>query len=341
MLIVARLLCTLAAADPAVPMVAPAQPQQVPAEPPAPPLAAPAASSSAPTAPSDELAFGDHLFADGDYYRAVTEYRRYLFRTQGAGADAARVSLAIGEAYMRGAQYDAAAQQFEGVADRRTDAAGQAVAGMAAARAYLMDERPLLARPRVRRLFTDDTAAPVVRTEAGLLLAISYLQGENFEKARNYLQDPRVSSGEAGHAPLARALLKALGQRERLPQKSPVLAFFLSLVPGLGHFYLGQWAVGFTAFLWNALFTVGALDAWLQRSWGVAIILTILELTFYAGNVFGAVSGAFKYNRDQELNWKDAVRAQYEGVLRLPDPQQGTVPGSLIRMGVPLDPPVP
>ena len=53
------------------------------------------------------------------------------------------------------------------------------------------------------------------------------------------------------------------------------------------------------------------------------------------------MSGAYKYNRDQELNWKDAVRAQYEGVLRLQDPQPGTAPGSLVRFGVPMDVPVP
>lgn len=287
----------------------------------------------------EDLMFGDHLFADGDYYRAVTEYRRYLYKTRGQGEQSARAAVAIGEAYLRGAQYDAAALQLESVADRRTDATGQAVANLAAARAYLLDDRPLLARPRIRRIHKDADATPVLRAEAALLLGISYVQGENYSRARTYLEDPSMAL--SGRAPLAKALLKALRQRESLPQKSPIIAFVLSLVPGLGHFYLGQWAVGLTAALWNGLFTLGALDAWIQRSWGVAIILTILELTFYGGNIFGAVSGAFKYNRDQELNWRDAVRTQYEGVLRLPDPTLTNPPGSLLRLGVPLDVPVP
>lgn len=310
------------------------EPVAAPAPSPA-PAPAPAPSDSA----TEALEFGDHLFDDGDYYRAVTEYRRYLFKTRGQGQDAPRAALAIGEAYIRGAQYEAAALQFDSVAERRTDDTGRAIASISSARAYLLDDRPLLARPRARRIFQDEAMHPTLRTEAGLLLALSYLQGENYEKADALLKDQRVNSGS--RAPLARALRKALDDRRSLPQKNPLLAFVLSLVPGLGHFYLGQWAVGITALLWNGLFTAGAIDAWIQRSWGVAIILTLLELTFYAGSIFGAVSGAFKYNRDQELNWKDAVRAQYEGILRLPDPTTGTAPGSLVRFGVPVDMPVP
>jgi TM2 domain-containing membrane protein YozV len=352
-----------------VPLVSPApQPRKEPAPaarpaPVAPPLApavaappveaAPAPVAAAPAAavepepasvgeagaPSEDLAFGDHLFDDGDYYRAVTEYRRYLFRTRGKGTDSPRVALAIGEAYLRGAQYEAAALQFESVADRRTDALGNAVANLGAARAYLLDDRPLLARPRVRRLFQNAEAEPVLRSEAALLLGISYLQAENFPKARSIFEDPKLSTGP--RSPLAKALVNAIVQRERLPQKNPLLAFLLALVPGLGHFYLGQFAVGLTAAMWNGLFMLGALDAWVQRSWGVAIILTLLELTFYGGSIFGSVSGAFKYNRDQELNWKDSVRAQYEAILKLPDPTLGTQPGALLRFGVPLDVPVP
>ncbi len=362
-------LLTLLAADPPaqpVPLVAPparkAAPAPAPAPPPVaqpvmppapaaaapvdapPPEAAPSAPAedvvtAAPSGVDEDLAFGDHLFEDGDYYRSVTEYRRYLFRSKGRGAASSRVAMAIGEAYLRGAQFEAAALQFESVAQRRTDEVGANVANIAAARAYLLDDRPLLARPRVRRIYGNEGAPLVLRAEAGLLLAVSYIQAENFQKARSIISDPKLQNGH--RAPLARALLNALNQREKLPQKNPLLAFLFSLLPGFGHFYLGQWTVGLTALLWNGLFIVGALDAWVQRSWGVAIILTLLELTFYGGSIFGAVSGAFKYNRDQELNWRDAVRAQYDAMLKLPDPTAGTQPGALIRFGLPVELPVP
>jgi TM2 domain-containing membrane protein YozV len=312
------------------------EPTLAPASAPASPEAAAPDSGPVvtPLVPDDDIQFGDHLFEDGDYFRAVTEYRRYLFRLKGQGPESARAAMAIGEAYLRGAQYESAALQFDSVAERRTDQVGRAVATLSAARAYLLDDRPLLSRPRARRVFQDAAAPDGLRAEAAFLLGLSYVEGEGYAKAQRLFQDPRLQAGP--RAPLARALSNALKERDRLPQKSPLLAFFLSLLPGLGHFYLGQWAVGFTAALWNGLFIFGAVDAWVQRNWGVAIILTLLELTFYGGNVFGAVSGAFKYNRDQELNWRDSVRAQYEAALRLDDPRAGTPPGSLVRFGIPV-----
>ncbi|MEW5852962.1 MAG: TM2 domain-containing protein [Myxococcota bacterium] len=317
----------------------PPSPTETPPPAPTPPTTTPAPEPVASDPAEEDLHFGDHLFDDGDYYRAVTEYRRYLFRTKGRGEHAPRVAMAIGEAYLRGAQYEAAALQFDSVAERRMDPLGRSVAELASARAYLLDERPLLARPKARRIFQDPSLDDGLRAEAGLLLGLSYMEGENYAKAQKVFLDPRLQKGS--RAPLAKALLNAISQRDRLPQKSPILAFLFSLVPGFGHFYLGQWAVGFTALLWNGLFIFGAADAWLQRSWGVAIILTLLELTFYGGSIFGAVTGAFKYNRDQELNWRDAVRAQYEPILRLEEPQPGTQPGALVRFGVPVQEPVP
>ena len=63
----------------------------------------------------------------------------------------------------------------------------------ASARAYLLDDRPLLARPRARRIFQDETMHQSLRAEAGMMLALSYVQGDNFAKAATLLEDPKVS----------------------------------------------------------------------------------------------------------------------------------------------------
>ena len=62
-------------------------------------------------------AFGDHLFRQGDYYRAITEYERFVFLAPEHPA-AAAVRLRIGEAYYFGEKWDAAARVF-----RQLDAA--------------------------------------------------------------------------------------------------------------------------------------------------------------------------------------------------------------------------
>src|SRR5687767_7733329 len=68
---------------------------------------APLVSSYAQTAPpghplteADQvLAFADALFNEGDYYRAITEYKRFLFLVP-ADARAGRVQLQVGRSYL-------------------------------------------------------------------------------------------------------------------------------------------------------------------------------------------------------------------------------------------------
>ena len=64
------------------------------------PARAPASAAS--TSAAETLAFADHLFLDGDWYRSITEYRRFLFEVKGRHEEAPRAALAIGEALLRG-----------------------------------------------------------------------------------------------------------------------------------------------------------------------------------------------------------------------------------------------
>ncbi|RME29932.1 MAG: hypothetical protein D6806_00765 [Deltaproteobacteria bacterium] len=92
------------------------------------------------------------------------------------------------------------------------------------------------------------------------------------------------------------------------------------MVPGLGHFYLGDYEVGFTALLWNALFGWAAADTLRRGQWGPGIMLGALELFWYSGTVYGAVAGAHRFNRDARLNYLDELdRRAGLDVRLLPD----------------------
>jgi len=62
-------------------------------------------------ASSDVLDFAGSLFEDGDYYRAITEYKRYLF-VEAEGYRVAEAQLMIGLCYLRGEKYEAAESLF-------------------------------------------------------------------------------------------------------------------------------------------------------------------------------------------------------------------------------------
>jgi TM2 domain-containing membrane protein YozV len=302
-------------------------------EPSAPPPA-PVSTSSSPSAAGDAglaLRFADHLFGDGDYYRAITEYRRYLWLSRGRGDEAPRAALAIGEALMRGEQWDAAGRQLDGVASRTTDLELRRTALFAAARAYLEDGRPELAKPRFRLLVADEEADGALKQHSRMLLAWGHFDAGELDKAREIFQS--IATSDSQWAVQAKGVVDAIDQKGSLAMKDPLVAALLSIIPGAGHMYLGQWGTGVTSLAWNTLFIVAAVSAWLTGDWGVAAVLTFAELGWYSGSMFGAIAGAFRHNRDVVRGWRDDTIATWGTDRAFPEPSAvaGSPPGALVR----------
>src|SRR5262249_36619242 len=96
----------------------------------------------------------------------------------------------------------------------------------------------------------------------------------------------------------AQLLAQEALEGERLPTKSPVLAGILSgLLPGGGQLYNGRVGDALLAFFLNGLFIAGAIEAVHSNVPAVAGVLSFFEAGWYAGNIYGAVNGAYKYNR--------------------------------------------
>jgi TM2 domain-containing membrane protein YozV len=289
-----------------------------------------------PEASKEILAFADHLFLDGDWYRSISEYRRYLYSVKGRGEGAPRAAIAIGEALLRGEQYDAAARQLDGVAQRTSDNSLRNTALFGSARAYLLDGRPEFAKPRFRLISEDVEAEMNLREESTWLLAWGHFDAGELDMAKELFV--AIGAGGGRHAEAAKGVAEAIDQKDNLPTKNILLAGALSLIPGLGHFYLGQWGIGVTSLGWNGLFIVACVLAWVQGQWGPAIVLTLLELGWYAGGIFGAISGAYRHNRDAVRNWRDRILADYGETRELPimsvfDGRHDARPGSLVRLG--------
>lgn len=285
---------------------------------------------------AESLRYADHLFLDGDYYRSITEYRRFLFLMKGRGSQAPRAALAIGEALLRGEQYDAAGRQLDGIAQRTTDASLRRTALFAAGRAYLADGRPELAKPRLRLLSQDESTPSDLRQEATWLLAWGHFDAGEIDAAMQYFD--ALSKTEGQHAEASAGVVEKLGQLDDLPQKNPLLAGALSIIPGGGHFYLGQWVTGVTSLVWNALFLFAAGNAFYNQNWGVGLVLMVFELGWYGGGIFGAIAGAQRYNRDAVRNWRDEILLNHGGGRDIPDEhlfrdRHDAPPGSLLRFG--------
>jgi predicted negative regulator of RcsB-dependent stress response len=267
-----------------------------------------------PPQPGENLIFAETLFAERDFYRAITEYKRELFRSPDAPW-ASWIRFRIGQSYLEGGKLEAAWTVFSDLADRAADERLQTWAHLTRARIFYLQGRYQQAIGLLDKMDEND---PVLAGTAAYLRGCSHLRTGEFVDAKRSFESMR-----AGHALSEKAgwLAAQMDRAEDLPEKSPVLAGLLSMVPGLGHVYLEEYAVGFTALIWNGLFGYATYDTFRRGHYGVGALLAALELLWYTGTIYGAVSGAHRYNRDARLNFLDDLEAGAGLDVPFPDPK--------------------
>ena len=239
------------------------------------------------------ITFAEHLMHEGEYFRAVTEYRRFLFYYPN---DPRRtmVHFRIGLAFYRGESYGEALQTFREVTQLYPHTAyGK--------QAWLWQGESLARQGQytaAEELYTEITARlpnDTIGHQARYQRAWTLLYRRQWRDAAAQFQQvvPESTLYQS-----AQFLAQAALEGERLPTKSPVLAGILSgLLPGSGQLYNGRLGDALLAFFLNGLFIAGIVEAVDSNAPIVTGILSFFEAGWYAGNIYGAVNGAHKYNR--------------------------------------------
>jgi TolA-binding protein len=274
------------------------------------------------------LAFADALFRDGDYFRAITEYKRFLF-LHPADARAAQVQLQIGLAYLHGQQWEEARRTFEHLAQQHPDAViGREAAFLVGETAY-QQGRYRQAIEAFRPLIEGDQQT-ATSERARYRLGWSYLRARQWPEAAGAFAaiDPASPLFAA-----AQALGQAAREAEHLPRKSPTLAGLLSaVIPGTGHFYTERLRDGAIALLLNGAFLVAGLEAVQAGHEAAAGVLFFFEAAWYAGSIYGAVNAAHKFNRDTEDQFLQELERQHRSDAR----PQGRLTPSLVLVRIPF-----
>jgi TolA-binding protein len=289
----------------------------------------PPAIPSDPLTDADQiLGFADALFNDGDYFRAITEYKRFLF-LHPADARSGRVQLQIGLSYQRGQQWDDARQTFEAIAQQHPDPEIRAEA------AYLIGETAFR-QGRYAQAIAD--LRPVAERYGPTPIGerARYLLGWSYLRARQWLEASQTFATIDPASPLfpsSRALAEAAREGEHLPRKSPVLAGLMSgVIPGTGHFYTGRWRDGTVALLLNGAFLTAGIEAVSAGNEAAAALLLFFEAAWYSGAIYGAVNAAHKYNRDLEERWLQGLERQHSPSSR----SLSRMPPSLVLVHIPF-----
>lgn len=230
----------------------------------------------APDTPEGILSFADALLAQGESFRAVTEYQRLLHHYPGSPGEP-RALEGLGKAYAQANRWDEAAAAFGRLAEASPSPEARRLLGAAL---YEGSRYPEAARVLL--------GPGPDRAPDAVLGTLALLRGD-----------------VAGPLPPGAAPALA-AEYEALARKSPGVAGALAAaLPGAGHLYVERPRDAGAAFLLNASFLWGTWEAARRGQWALAGILGFFEIGWYSGNVVSAMNGAHQWNRREERRFFD------------------------------------
>ncbi|MDD3295151.1 MAG: tetratricopeptide repeat protein [Geobacteraceae bacterium] len=260
------------------------------------------------------MRLGDVFFSEGEYYRAITEYKKFAILFP-ASDKTAYALFRTGLACYLGEEYADAAQVF---AVLRGDYPGSGFSepslffeGIARWKKKEYQDAALLFEQLARGGSTSGFAPRASAAKAMLELDMDDVNGARAELERFLVSFP----GHAGE-PDVREALALFDEYEHLPRKSEILAGILSaILPGSGYVYAGRYGDGLTAFLLNGLFIAGTVMA-VQNQWYPAAGLTGgIGLPFYLGNIYGSANAAARWNASVKREARSGIARRLDPII--------------------------
>ena len=244
--------------------------------------------------PNTQFNFAEHYFSDKDYLSAVVEYKRFIYFFP----EDQRVETAmyrIGMSYYLAGQLKNAIDSFNAVIDRYVDTDFSVKSYFMISEAHVKQYAFGLAVINLNNLVTM-THDEEVRDEAYYRIGWIYVETASWEEARCYFS--KISAKNKNKYRLER-LTDELNKEKLIPKKNPGLAGFLSVIPGAGYLYCERYQDALIAFLLNGGLILAAVESFDDNNNALGGVIAFVEFGFYAGNIYGAVTSAHKYNRKQ------------------------------------------
>lgn len=271
-----------------------------------------------------QLLLGDSFLAEGEFYRAVTEYKK--FRILFPNSEKGDIALfRTGIAYYLGDEYEAAAKTFGSLAEtypqsrfldhslyyeglsrwKRKDHTG--AAGLFTKLVQEGPDAPFAPRALIARSFLELDRGNTALAAGDLELFLATFPAHPAK--------PRVEEA-----------LALVQDYENLPQKSETLAAVLSaILPGSGYVYAGRYGDGLSAFLLNALFIAGTVTAVNNELYATSALTGGIGLPFYIGNIYGSMNAVKKHNSGLKREFRAKIAAALDAIIddkRIPDKEQ-------------------
>ena len=230
---------------------------------------------------SRQKTFADTLYQKKEYYRAISEYQRFLyFFPQHPFALDSR--LQIGKAYLAGKDYPTAINYWEELKKNFPTLSSNYEVNLYHAFSWMDKDSNRLFHYR----------------EKNIEKALEILKPLNTYSTTSFSVTDFVNEWEI--------------DKENLKKKSPWVAGTLSAVlPGSGSLYTKRYNEATYAFFINLLFISATTEANLSGDSTTVPILGVLALAFYAGNIYTAINGAHKYNDFSQTRYWNNLRTKH------------------------------
>jgi len=232
------------------------------------------------------------LFTAREYYRAITEAKRYasLFPEGGHAGEMAKL---IGDAYLMSHEWAEAISAYDDFL-MRFPASPQTNTVIFHKAICLIKQGGAAEAERLFQLILSG-ANPERKWDAARWEILLLIRQNRFEEAEKRLREQMIRKEIGGETSLIEELLT---DKKKVRYKSPETAGLLSaILPGSGQFYNERYKDGIYSFLLNALFIFGTYKAFDSDNYGLGGALALFEIGWYTGGIYGAVGGAHKYNR--------------------------------------------
>jgi len=252
--------------------------------------------------PSSLMGFGKHLFEEKEYYRAITELKRFLFLfPKNQKADNAR--LLIAKSYYNGNMFEECADYLEKCRIDNSDVRVESV--FLLGDCYVKMENYKIAKNTFKMIIDEHPGGTAADLAFTRIARLHLIEGEWEAAAEAY----KGVKNNKKMAFVAKEAAKAAVHGKEIPSKSPVVAGILSaLLPGAGHLYVGRKQDAFVALMLNGGFIWGIIESFRSDKPVVGGILSFFEFGWYAGSINGSVNSAYKYNKKKENIFRNNMK---------------------------------
>jgi tetratricopeptide (TPR) repeat protein len=246
--------------------------------------------------------YAQQRFNDGAYDEAIVEFNRFIyFFPEDSRIEIARFQ--IGMAHFNAGNNQDAVKVFAKLTERASPET-------MVADAYFMLSKSHAGLGKINQAMVDlrnvmvISSDPDVQDRARYELAWLLIDTGRWNEALQAISE--ISAPNADRFQVY-TLQQDLAKSDQIPKKSPTAAGVLSILPGAGQAYCGRYKDALTALFVNTGLIWAAYEAFDNELYALGGVITFVGFGFYAGNIYGAVSGAHKYNRDRVLEFRDGL----------------------------------